>query len=153
MDSDTTTRAGDHARILAAFGREADVLVGTQMVAKGLDYPTVTLAAVVAADMGLNLPDFRAAERSFALFAQVCGRSGRNRRGDAIIQTYVPEHSAVRFAAAARLRDFAGGRAARTRKHFSSHPNGGSCTRGYRASYARVRRRPEVCENYCERRN
>ena len=85
------------------------MLVGTQMVAKGLDYPTVTLAAVVAADMGLNLPDFRAAERSFALFAQVCGRSGRNRRGDAIIQTYVPEHSAVRFAAEHDYDGFAAG--------------------------------------------
>jgi len=62
MDSDTTTRIGDHARILSAFEIAGDVLVGTQMVAKGLDYPTVTLAAVVAADLGLNLPDFRAAE-------------------------------------------------------------------------------------------
>ena len=99
MDSDTTTRAGDHARLLDAFEREGDVLVGTQMVAKGLDFPTVTLAAVVAADIGLNLPDFRAAERSFALMAQVCGRSGRARRGEAIVQTFQPEHPAVRFAA------------------------------------------------------
>lgn len=123
MDSDTTTRAGDHARILAAFGAEADVLVGTQMVAKGLDYPTVTLTAVVAADMGLNLPDFRAAERSFALFAQVCGRSGRNRRGDAIIQTYVPEHPAVRFAA---QHDYDGFAAGELRERASLHfpPNG-----------------------------
>lgn len=99
MDSDTTTRIGDHARILAAFESDGDVLVGTQMVAKGLDYPTVTLAAVVAADLGLHLPDFRAAERSFALIAQVCGRSGRGRRGEAIVQTYAPEHPAIRFAA------------------------------------------------------
>ncbi|HVR45756.1 MAG TPA: primosomal protein N' [Candidatus Binatia bacterium] len=99
MDSDTTTRVGDHARILAAFESDGDVLVGTQMVAKGLDYPTVTLAAVVAADLGLHLPDFRAAERSFALIAQVCGRSGRGRRGEAIVQTYAPEHPAIRFAA------------------------------------------------------
>ena len=84
MDSDTTTRVGDHARILASFETDGDVLVGTQMVAKGLDYPTVTLAGVVAADLGLHLPDFRAAERSFALIAQVCGRSGRGaaRRSD-----------------------------------------------------------------------
>jgi primosomal protein N' (replication factor Y) len=99
MDSDTTTRIGDHARILSAFEIAGDVLVGTQMVAKGLDYPTVTLAAVVAADLGLNLPDFRAAERSFALIAQVCGRSGRGRRGEAIVQTYSPEHPAIAFAA------------------------------------------------------
>ena len=69
------------------------------MVAKGLDYPTVTLAAVVAADLGIALPDFRAAERSFALIAQVCGRSGRMRRGEAIVQTYAPEHPVIRFAA------------------------------------------------------
>jgi len=100
MDSDTTTRIGDHARILAAFESGGDVLVGTQMVAKGLDYPTVTLAAVVAADLGFNLPDFRAAERSFALIAQVCGRSGRGRHGEAIVQTYAPHHPAIQFAAA-----------------------------------------------------
>jgi primosomal protein N' (replication factor Y) (superfamily II helicase) len=99
MDSDTTTRVGDHARILDAFERDGDVLVGTQMVAKGLDYPTVTLAAVVAADLGLHVPDFRAAERSFALIAQVCGRSGRARPGEAIVQTYVPAHPAIVFAA------------------------------------------------------
>ncbi len=99
MDSDTTTRVGDHARILGEFQAEGDVLVGTQMVAKGLDYPTVTLAGVVAADLGLYLPDFRAAERSFALIAQVCGRSGRTRRGEAIVQTYAPSHPAIGFAA------------------------------------------------------
>jgi primosomal protein N' (replication factor Y) len=99
MDSDTTTRLGAHARILASFEEQGDVLVGTQMVAKGLDYPTVTLAGVVAADLGLHLPDFRAAERSFALIAQVAGRSGRTRRGEAIVQTYVPQHPAVLFAA------------------------------------------------------
>lgn len=99
MDSDTTTRVGDHARILSEFATNGDVLVGTQMVAKGLDYPTVTLAAVVAADIGLNQPDFRAAERSFALIAQACGRSGRMRRGEAIVQTYAPDHPAIAFAA------------------------------------------------------
>ncbi len=99
MDSDTTTRVGDHARILSAFEADGDVLVGTQMVSKGLDYDAVTLAAVVAADLALQLPDFRAAERSFALVAQVCGRSGRSRRGEAIVQTYLPEHPAIVFAA------------------------------------------------------
>ena len=100
MDSDTTTRVGDHARLLRVFETEGDVLVGTQMVAKGLDYPDVTLAGVVAADIGLHLPDFRAAERTFSLIAQVCGRSGRARPGQAIVQTYAPEHPAIRFAAA-----------------------------------------------------
>lgn len=108
MDSDTTTRVGDHARILQTFENEGDVLVGTQMVAKGLDYPTVTLAAVVAADLGFNLPDFRAAERSFALIAQVCGRSGRGRPGNAIVQTYQPDHPAIVFAAAHDFEGFAG---------------------------------------------
>lgn len=100
MDSDTTTRVGDHARILGAFETSGDMLVGTQMVAKGLDYPTVTLAGVIAADLGLYLPDFRAAERTFDLIAQVCGRSGRSRRGEAVVQTYAPDHPAIRFAAA-----------------------------------------------------
>lgn len=100
MDSDSTTRIGDHARILRDFEDAGDVLVGTQMVAKGLDYPTVTLAAVVAADIGLHVADFRAAERSFALIAQVCGRSGRARPGEAIVQTYAPSHPAIALAAA-----------------------------------------------------
>lgn len=100
MDSDTTTRIGEHARLLDAFAEEGDVLVGTQMVAKGLDFPTVTLVGVVAADIGLHAPDFRAAERSFALVMQVCGRSGRSRPGEAIVQTYSPSHPAIVFAAA-----------------------------------------------------
>ena len=107
MDSDTTTRIGDHARILREFEISGDVLVGTQMVAKGLDYPTVTLAGVVAADLGFNLPDFRAGERSFALIAQVCGRSGRARSGEAIVQTYAPQHPVIRFAAAHDYNGFA----------------------------------------------
>jgi primosomal protein N' (replication factor Y) len=107
MDSDTTTRIGDHARLLDEFGTAGDVLVGTQMVAKGLDFPTVTLAGVIAADIGLHAPDFRAAERSFDLITQVCGRSGRARRGEAIVQTYAPAHRAVRFAAAHDYRGFA----------------------------------------------
>lgn len=105
MDSDTTTRIGDHARILASFQTAGDVLVGTQMVTKGLDFPEVTLVGVVAADLGFQVPDFRAAERSFALIAQVCGRSGRARRGEAIVQTYAPSHPAVTFS---REHDYAG---------------------------------------------
>jgi primosomal protein N' (replication factor Y) len=105
MDSDTTTRIGDHARLLDAFGAEGDVLVGTQMVAKGLDFPAVTLVGVIAADIGLHAPDFRAAERTFDLVTQVCGRSGRARPGEAIVQTYSPQHPAIMFAAS---HDYAG---------------------------------------------
>ena len=105
MDADTTTRIGDHARLLTAFAREGDVLVGTQMVAKGLDFPDVTLVGVVAADIGLHVPDFRSSERVFALISQVCGRSGRATPGDAVVQTYAPDHPAIRHAAA---HDYAG---------------------------------------------
>jgi primosomal protein N' (replication factor Y) len=107
MDGDTTTRVGDHARLLDVFAREADVLVGTQMVAKGLDFPQVTLVGAIAADIGLHMPDFRAAERTFALLTQVAGRSGRARPGEAIIQTYTPDHPAIRFAAAHDYEGFA----------------------------------------------
>ena len=107
MDSDTTTRVGDHARILAEFESSGDILVGTQMVAKGLDFPTVTLVGVVAADVGLHMPDFRASERSFALISQVCGRSGRARPGEAIVQTYSPTHPAIVNAAAHDYEGFA----------------------------------------------
>ncbi|GAC1308836.1 MAG: primosomal protein N' [Vulcanimicrobiaceae bacterium] len=99
MDSDTTTRVGDHARLLDEFAERGDILVGTQMVAKGLDFPTVTLVGVIAADIGLHAPDFRAAERSFDLIMQVAGRSGRTRPGEAIVQTYAPGHPAIVFAA------------------------------------------------------
>lgn len=105
MDSDTTTRVGDHARLLDEFGAQGDVLVGTQMVAKGLDFPTVTLVGVIAADIGLHAPDFRAAERTFDLVTQVCGRSGRARPGEAIVQTYSPEHPAIVYASS---HDYAG---------------------------------------------
>jgi len=107
MDSDTTTRVGDHARLLTEFEESGDVLVGTQMVAKGLDYPTVTLVGVVAADIGLHVADFRASERSFDLITQVCGRSGRARPGEAIVQTYSPTHSAVVFASTHDFEGFA----------------------------------------------
>jgi primosomal protein N' (replication factor Y) (superfamily II helicase) len=98
MDSDTTTRVGDHARLLERFGDEGDILVGTQMVAKGLDFPQVTLVGAVAADLDLHVADFRAAERTFSLLTQVSGRSGRARPGEAIVQTYSPEHAAIAFA-------------------------------------------------------
>ncbi|TAM91972.1 primosomal protein N' [bacterium] len=107
MDSDTTTRLGDHARILSSFQREGDVLVGTQMIAKGLDYPLVTLVGVVAADIGLHRQDFRASERTFSLLVQVAGRSGRARPGEVIVQTYAPEHPAIALAVAQDYEAFA----------------------------------------------
>ena len=98
MDLDTTTRKGSHDRILSAFGSgKADILLGTQMVAKGLDFPRVTLVGVISADTQLLLPDFRASERTFQLLTQVAGRAGRSTlRGEVIIQTQQPEHSVFR---------------------------------------------------------
>ena len=96
-DRDTVTRKGDHERLLDAFlNHEADILVGTQMIAKGLDLPLVSLVGVVAADTGLHLPDFRAGERTFQLLTQVAGRAGRRVAGaEVVIQTYNPEHYAL----------------------------------------------------------
>jgi primosomal protein N' (replication factor Y) len=115
MDSDTTTRIGDHARLLERFAESGDVLIGTQMVAKGLDFPSVTLVGAVAADLDLHVADFRAAERTFGLITQVCGRSGRARAGEAFIQTYSPQHPAIRFAAAHDYDGFAAGELAERR--------------------------------------
>jgi primosomal protein N' (replication factor Y) len=97
MDLDTTTRKGSHDRILRKFGsREADILLGTQMVAKGLDFPHVTLVGVISADTQMLLPDFRSAERTFQLLTQVAGRAGRSElRGEVIIQTHQPTHYAL----------------------------------------------------------
>ena len=102
MDFDTTTRKGAHRAILDAFGDgEADILLGTQMVAKGLDFPRVTLVGVVDADTGMLMPDFRATERTFQLLAQVAGRAGRHDLpGEVILQTRNPDHPAIRFALA-----------------------------------------------------
>src|SRR5207237_8870700 len=100
MDVDTQTRKWSHAEILDRVGRgEVDILLGTQMIAKGLDFPNVTLVGVVDADIGINLPDFRASERCFQLISQVAGRAGRGPKGGrVIIQTRVPGHHAVRCA-------------------------------------------------------
>ena len=100
-DRDTVTRKGAHELILERFAnRQADVLIGTQMIAKGLDLPLVTLVGVISADTALNLPDFRSAERTFQLLTQVAGRAGRGLLGGrVIVQTYNPDHYAIRAAA------------------------------------------------------
>ncbi len=101
MDSDTTAKSGSHDRILNEFknGR-VNMLVGTQMIAKGLDFPAVTLVGVVSADVTLNIPDFRSSERTFNLLTQVGGRAGRGEDGgEVIVQTYAPDHYAILAAA------------------------------------------------------
>ena len=100
MDNDTTRKKGAHAKLLTKFGSgEADILIGTQMIAKGLDFPNVTLVGVLNADTALGLPDFRASERTFQLLTQVSGRAGRaEKTGHVYIQTFNPDHYAIRFA-------------------------------------------------------
>lgn len=100
MDVDTTRRKGEFKKILDNFANyQADVLLGTQMIAKGLDFPNVTLVGVVNADTGLWVPDYNASERTFELLTQVSGRAGRaNKKGQVIIQTFNPDHYAIKFA-------------------------------------------------------
>jgi len=107
MDTDVTQSRGSHERILRQFAdHKTDVLVGTQMIAKGLDFPRVTLVGVISADTALNLPDFRSAERTFNLLTQVAGRAGRRRLpGKVVVQTYTPHHYAIQ---AASRHDYAG---------------------------------------------
>ncbi|MEK7668562.1 MAG: primosomal protein N', partial [Gemmatimonadota bacterium] len=109
MDVDTTGAKWSHHRILDAVGRgEVDLLVGTQMIAKGLDFPRVTVVGVVDADVALNLPDFRAAERTFDLLTQVAGRAGRGPLGGRVlVQTRQARHPAVSYAARHDVRGFA----------------------------------------------
>lgn len=97
MDVDTTSRKGMHEKLLKAFGEgKADILLGTQMIAKGLDFPNVTLVGVLTADTMLHLPDFRASEKTYQLLTQVSGRAGRHELpGEVVIQTYTPEHYSV----------------------------------------------------------
>ena len=101
LDLDTAKKKGDAQKILNAFHRgKTDILVGTQLVAKGLDFQNVGAVGIIAADVTLNIPDFRSAERTFQLITQAAGRCGRgDEPGDVVIQTYCPEENAVKYAA------------------------------------------------------
>jgi primosomal protein N' (replication factor Y) len=109
MDTDTMQEPGSHERALDAFrSGEVRILLGTQMIAKGLDFPNVTLVGVVNADMALHLPDFRAAERTFQLLVQVAGRTGRGDQGGRVlVQTFNPDHAAIKAALQHDYRAFA----------------------------------------------
>ncbi|MDD3294885.1 MAG: primosomal protein N', partial [Geobacteraceae bacterium] len=102
LDADTTQKRDSHGAILEAFrAGKTDILIGTQMIAKGFDFPHVTLVGVVLADVGLRLPDFRSSERTFQLLTQFAGRAGRGTKpGRVIIQTWMPEHPSFHFAKA-----------------------------------------------------
>jgi primosomal protein N' (replication factor Y) len=108
LDFDTTRRKGEFDRILDSFGkREIDILLGTQMVAKGHDFPGVTLVGVLDADLALKLPDYRATERTYQLLAQVAGRAGRGRvPGEVVVQTYFPDHYSIQTACFASYPSF-----------------------------------------------
>ena len=109
MDVDTTSGKWAHQRILDRVAKgDVDILLGTQMIAKGLDFPRVTLVGVVNADVGIHLPDFRASERTFQLLSQVAGRAGRGKLGgEVLIQTSLPDHYAIQAAVAHDFRAFA----------------------------------------------
>jgi primosomal protein N' (replication factor Y) len=108
MDSDTTRRRHAHRDMFQAFRRhDADILLGTQMIAKGFDFPSVTLVGVISADTSLNLPDLRSAERTFQLITQVAGRAGRSDLGgEVVVQTFSPELDVIRTAASQKYREF-----------------------------------------------
>jgi primosomal protein N' (replication factor Y) len=119
MDSDTMKRPGSHKKLLDSFRKgEINILLGTQMIAKGLDFPNVTLVGVVNADVGLHHADFRAAERTFQLLAQVAGRTGRGARGGRVlIQTFSPEHPSIAMAAAHDYESFVASELPHRRQH------------------------------------
>ncbi|MEZ7873146.1 MAG: primosomal protein N', partial [Eubacteriales bacterium] len=108
LDNDTTTMKNAHEELINRFrSGQARVMIGTQMIAKGLDFPRVTLVGAVLADSSLNLPDYRSAERSFQLLTQVAGRAGRaDQPGHVVIQTYKPDHYAIVAAAGQDYRRF-----------------------------------------------
>ncbi|MGN8645049.1 primosomal protein N' [Gracilibacillus sp. HCP3S3_G5_1] len=108
MDVDTTRRKGSHKKLLERFGNgKANILLGTQMIAKGLDFENVTLVGVLAVDTMLHLPDFRSAEKTFQLLTQVSGRAGRHRLpGEVIVQTYSPEHYSIQLASQYEYQQF-----------------------------------------------
>ena len=108
MDMDTTREKDGHEKILSAFAnREADILIGTQMIVKGHDFPDVTLVGILAADLSLFADDYRASERTFQLITQAAGRAGRGKElGKVVIQTYDPEHYCIRTAAAQDYESF-----------------------------------------------
>jgi len=109
MDRDTTSKRGSHERILSAFANgDIDFLLGTQMIAKGLDFPNVTVVGVINADISLKIPDFRATETTFQLITQVAGRSGRAEKpGKVIVQSFTPDHPAIVCAVNSQWRKFA----------------------------------------------
>jgi primosomal protein N' (replication factor Y) len=119
MDSDTMRRPGSHGRTLAAFRKGLiHILLGTQMIAKGLDFPNVTLVGVVNADVGLHVPDFRSAEKTFQLLSQVSGRAGRGPQGGRVlVQTFTPDHPSIALAAAHDYAGFVNGEMAHRRAH------------------------------------
>jgi primosomal protein N' (replication factor Y) len=119
MDSDTMRKPGSHARVLAAFRRGLiHILLGTQMIAKGLDFPNVTLVGVVNADVGLHIPDFRSAERTFQLLSQVAGRAGRGPQGGRVlVQTFTPDHPCIALAATHDYARFVDAEMAHRREH------------------------------------
>ncbi|MFK8111567.1 MAG: primosomal protein N' [Rubripirellula sp.] len=129
MDSDTMRRPGSHQKVLAAFrSGQVDILLGTQMIAKGLDFPNVLLVGVINADSALHFPDFRASERTFQLVTQVAGRTGRGDRGGrVVVQTFSPEHPAIQAASQHDYALFASGEMVNRRKF--NYPPLGSVAR------------------------
>ncbi len=108
MDADTTSKKGSYERILSSFERgEADVLIGTQMIVKGHDFPNVTLMGILAADLSLSVGDYKAAERTFQLLTQAAGRAGRgDKAGEVVIQSYQPDHYSIQYAAKQDYQNF-----------------------------------------------
>ena len=125
MDSDTMRRPGSHERVLGQFRTgELQILLGTQMIAKGLDFPNVLLVGVINADSALHFPDFRASERTFQLVTQVAGRTGRGeKQGRVLVQTYTPEHPAIMAASKHDFLNFAS-EELKKREHFGYPPYG-----------------------------